>query len=70
MDTQLRSAISVDGFCREHSISRAHFYNLLKRGQGPAVMKVGKRTLISDEAAVAWRRAMEKPVADQQIGKA
>ena len=25
-------------------------------------MKVGKRTLISDEAAAAWRRAMEQPV--------
>jgi hypothetical protein len=57
--TPTRAVTSVDGFCREHRISRGHFYNLRKRGDGPAVMKVGRRTLISDEAAAEWRRRME-----------
>jgi hypothetical protein len=59
MDTQRTAANHVTGFCREHRISGAHFYNLLKRGEGPAVMKVGRRTLISAEAATEWRRRME-----------
>ena len=59
MDAQTRIANHVNGFCREHGISRAHFYNLLKRGDGPAIMKVGRRTLISAEAAAEWRRQME-----------
>lgn len=54
-------ATSIAEFCKAHGISRAHFYNLLKRGQGPTIMKAGKRSLVSEEAAAAWRRAMEKP---------
>jgi hypothetical protein len=53
-------AYSVDGFCRSHSISRAHFYQLLKRGDGPRTFKAGKLTLISKEAAADWRAAMER----------
>jgi predicted DNA-binding transcriptional regulator AlpA len=52
-------ANSIPSFCQAHGISRATFYNLMKRGEGPTVMKVGKRTLVSDEAAEAWRRRME-----------
>jgi hypothetical protein len=59
IDEQTRVANHVDGFCREHGISRAHFYNLLKRGEGPAIIKAGRRTLISAEAAAEWRRRME-----------
>jgi predicted DNA-binding transcriptional regulator AlpA len=52
-------ANSVPLFCKAHGISRATFYNLMKRGEGPIVMRVGRRTLVSDEAAAAWRRRME-----------
>ena len=50
---------SIAEFCRRHGISRAHFYNLSKNGGAPAVMRVGRRTLISAEAAAAWRIRME-----------
>lgn len=50
---------SVSDFCRAHGISRALFYKLLREGRGPRVMKVGRRTLISCEAAEQWRRRME-----------
>jgi predicted DNA-binding transcriptional regulator AlpA len=53
-------AFSIPEFCRRHGISRAHFYNLSKNGQGPALMRVGRRTLVSAEAAAEWRRRMEK----------
>ncbi len=56
-------AQTVDEFCQSHRISRGTFYNLLKDGRGPRVMKIGSRTLISAEAAVDWRRRMEQPSA-------
>jgi len=62
MDAQTRVATHVNGFCWEHGISRSHFYNLLKRGKGPAIMKVGRRTLISADAAAEWRQRMESAV--------
>ncbi len=55
----MTATYSVADFCREHSISRAFFYKLLLEGCGPRVMKVGRRTLISREAAEEWRRRME-----------
>jgi hypothetical protein len=59
------SAHTVDEFCRGHRISRGTFYNLLKIGEGPTIMKVGGRTLVSTEAAAAWRRKMEQPTTKQ-----
>jgi predicted DNA-binding transcriptional regulator AlpA len=56
-------ALSVDEFCHAHGLCRASFYNLLKNGTGPATMKVGGRTLVSIEAAAAWRRRMEAETA-------
>jgi hypothetical protein len=53
------AAYSILEFCRAHRFSRAHFYNLVKRGQGPKIMFAGNRRLISEEAAAAWRQRME-----------
>ncbi len=58
MDQQL--ALSVAQFCAAHDLSRALFYQLVKDGKGPTLMHVGRRTLISHEAAAAWRRRMEQ----------
>lgn len=57
---QVPEAYDVNSFCRAHGISRAHFYSLCKKGEGPRIMKAGRRTLISKRAAQDWRRAMEK----------
>jgi hypothetical protein len=54
-----RQAYSIQEFCTRHSLSRAGFYNLLKAGLAPATMVVGRRRLISEESAAAWRRRME-----------
>ena len=54
-----KAAYSVAEFCAAHGISRATFYNLLKAGLGPRIMKLGSRTLISTEAALEWRQRME-----------
>ena len=50
---------TVTEFCSQNRISRSLLYKLLKQGQGPRIMKVGKRTLITSEAAEAWRRSRE-----------
>lgn len=54
-----REAFTIDEFCRAHGFSRAHYFNLQNRGEGPRVMRVGARALISREAAAEWRRARE-----------
>lgn len=59
----MKDAATIPQFCDGHNISRTHFYQLLKEGRGPRLMKVGRRTLISQEAAVEWRRRMEAETA-------
>jgi hypothetical protein len=54
-----QAAMSVRAFCATHSISRSLFYLLRRRGCGPAILKAGSKTLVSFEAAEAWRRRLE-----------
>lgn len=57
-------SLSIPEFCERHSISRGMFYKLAERGEAPVTMKIGRRILISVEAAQDWRRRMEeKPAA-------
>ena len=57
-------AFSIEQFCAAHGgISQAFFHKLVSEGRGPKLMKVGARTLISVEAAAAWRRAREDATA-------
>ena len=56
-------AYTIEEFCKSHRISRGTFYNLLKAGHGPSIMKVGSRTLVSAEAAADWRRKVEATTA-------
>jgi len=52
---------SVAKVCLEHAISRGLLYTLAKEGRGPKTVKLGRRTLVSHEAAEEWRRRMESP---------
>ena len=53
-------AYSIPEFCRTHGgISEAFFHKLVSEGRGPKLMKVGTRTLVSVEAAAAWRAQQE-----------
>jgi len=53
------AAFTIPEFCAAHRISRALFYILAREGRAPAIIKAGRRTLISNEAAARWRRDME-----------
>lgn len=55
-----RAAYSVAEFCAAHGITKVTFYKSMKEGNGPRIMKVGARTLISAEAAADWRRQCEE----------
>jgi hypothetical protein len=57
------AAFSVFGFCIAHGLSRSKLYAMWRSGEGPRLMKCGSRTLISVEAARAWRQARERVTA-------
>jgi predicted DNA-binding transcriptional regulator AlpA len=57
-------AFTIPQFVAAHNVSRSHLYGLLAEGRGPRLMKVGRRTLISTEAAAEWRRRMEQETAE------
>ena len=59
MDDIPAQAMSVEQFSAAHNINRDTFYKLLKQGLGPECMKLGKRRLISFEAASRWRARRE-----------
>jgi len=54
-----KKSLSIPEFCEQENISKSLFYKLLKQGIAPRIMKVGRRTLISIEAATEWRNDME-----------
>ncbi|SDX62965.1 hypothetical protein SAMN04515617_105148 [Collimonas sp. OK242] len=55
-----KAASTVDEFCFANGrLSKSFFYKLVKSGQGPKILKVGNRTLITDEAGAEWRAEMQ-----------
>jgi predicted DNA-binding transcriptional regulator AlpA len=56
-DPPERLAHTIPEFCQLHSISKAHFYNLLKKGKAPEVLCVGRKRLVTVESAARWRAA-------------
>jgi hypothetical protein len=52
-------AYSIRQFCQAHNISVDTYFRAQRAGLGPVTMKIGARTLISIEAAAAWRRDRE-----------
>ena len=52
-----REAFTVAEFCRSIGISRAFFYKLPAE-QRPGIIRLGRRVLITREAAANWRELM------------
>jgi hypothetical protein len=51
---------AIRTFCADHgNISKRHFHKLINDGKGACLMKIGRRALISIEAAADWRALME-----------
>lgn len=62
------AAYTVSSFCEQHHISRSYLYQLWSEGRGPQRTKLGRRTLISGEAAAEWRARMEAETSEQESG--
>jgi len=58
MTYQEQDAYSISDFCQAHDISRPLFYALKAQGQAPETMRLGRRCLITKEAAAQWRARM------------
>jgi len=58
-NTEPGEAFSIATFCKAHGISRALFYRLQAQGKAPRTFNLGRRVLISKDAARDWLRAME-----------
>jgi excisionase family DNA binding protein len=58
-NSKMTKAYSIDEFCKSYGISKSFFYKLKKQGKAPAIMEVGKRTLISSASAQKWEAEME-----------
>lgn len=62
-ETEIEEAVfgkenyTVNEFCMMHGIGRTFFYDMLKRGRGPAIIKLGRKTLVPRDSAEAWASA-------------
>ena len=53
-------AYSIKTFCQSHGgMSEAMFHKMCAAGEGPRTMTIGRRRVISVEAAAEWRRERE-----------
>ena len=56
----MKACFTINEFCAAHGgISRPFFYKLQSAGKGPRLLRLGRRVLITAEAAAEWRHAME-----------
>jgi predicted DNA-binding transcriptional regulator AlpA len=52
-------AVTVDQFCYDRKISKSFFYKLMHAGKGPKLLRIGRCTRITAEAAAAFDLAHE-----------
>ena len=57
---------SVAEWCQRRGICVATFYNKLKCGDMPKIIKIGRRTIITAEVDEEWRIKMESMVSFEQ----
>jgi hypothetical protein len=50
---------TVEEFCQQVRISKRHYSNLQSRGEGPKVIRLGRRVLIAQETAKSWLLSRE-----------
>lgn len=53
----------VASFCEAHQISRGLLYKLWSERKGQRAVKIGRRRLITREAAADWRASLERGAA-------
>jgi hydrogenase maturation factor len=56
-----RNGLSIPEFCASENISESTYRNMRKAGVGPKELRVGRRVIITVEAAAEWRAMFAKP---------
>ena len=56
----MKPSYSVTDLCDLANISKALFYKSVRNGWGPRITKIGRRTIITAEAAETWLKEMEE----------
>lgn len=62
--------LTVAEFCKAAKIARSTFYVLRREGKAPVSVKVGTRTLISQQAFADWVKELEAASANKNVMKA
>jgi hypothetical protein len=57
-------AFSISQFCSLHNISRSKLYQLWAVGRGPRVKQIGRKKIITTEAAAEWRQRDDDSTAE------
>jgi hypothetical protein len=55
--------MTIPEFSRLHGMSVAMFFKMQAAGEGPEMMAIGRRRMVSMESAARWRAAREKAAA-------
>jgi len=63
LDPPPRGAYSIKQFAQAHGLSESMVFKLMRDGRGPRLLRLGRRTLITVEAAAEWRAAHERATA-------
>lgn len=53
---------TVKEFCQQARISPRLFYSLQARGEGPKVIRLGRRVLIAQQTAKNWLQSREQVI--------
>jgi len=51
--------LSIRAFCERQQVSRASYYSLVAKGEGPRTYRIGHLVRISAEAEAAWVKERE-----------
>lgn len=54
------TALTVEEFCEKYRISKSGAYKLIREGNGPKIVKLGRRTLIPTRSASDWFEGLAK----------
>lgn len=66
MTTKDADVQTLKEFCARNRIARPTFYKLKANGQAPRTFRVGRKVLVTNEAAQDWRRDREQQTARQE----
>jgi len=64
----MTKAFTINDVCKAYSISRSLFYKLQSQNKAPQTFNLGKRVLISSEAADVWQKSLEACSSDNKGG--